>query len=631
MVNTFMDRGLTLVPLVSPADLKAIAEKNSSEVRLTAKESIEGLMSTAAAQRVFAVEPGGMVETRARDDVRRVVGGSDAGDFPQSLVGPITNYIMSLKEPTFQYSPKATDALAEREAARTMPKGKLIAKGETIVKQGERISDTQYEKMVQARNALDQEVAMAHPWAKWLSRLGRVLLVLILTVAGTIYITRLNDAGVTLRRAWAVCGLLLGTLLTAKVGVSAFPQTMYLLGIAPSLLAAIILVIAYNQRFALGVAAIHGLLVTLTLRQNFDFYLTLLAGVTVFSFGLSEIRTRGKLITVGAAASAVMFAMVWAIGLARMGASTWMPGMWGGEAAIIDVPWLWLQSLYAALSGIVVAMLAQAILPSVEHIFRITTAMTLLELGDANKPLLRRLSQEAAGTFNHSLTVGIMAEAAGNAIGADGLLCRVGAYYHDVGKLSKPQYFIENQAAGHPNRHDKLSPAMSLLIIVGHVKDGIELAREYGLPSVVHQFIAQHHGTTLVEYFFHAARKKAERVDSSGGVGNVAVSESEFRYPGPKPQTREAAIVMICDGCESVVRSIDEPTPGRIEAAVHTMIMKRLMDGQFSECDLTLRELSVIEETLTRTLGGIHHGRVAYPTAARDDNGAGDLVISQPA
>src|SRR6185503_17325430 len=130
--------------------------------------------------------------------------------------------------------------------------------------------------------------------------------------------------------------------------------------------------------------------------------------------------------------------------------------------------------------------------------------------------------------------------------------CRVGAYYHDVGKLSKPQYFIENQAAGHPNRHDKLSPAMSLLIIVGHVKDGIELAREYGLPWVVHQFIAQHHGTTLVEYFFHAARKRAEQGDSA------AVSDTEFRYPGPKPQTRETAIVMICDGCESIVRSIDE-------------------------------------------------------------------------
>jgi putative nucleotidyltransferase with HDIG domain len=220
------------------------------------------------------------------------------------------------------------------------------------------------------------------------------------------------------------------------------------------------------------------------------------------------------------------------------------------------------------------------------------------------------------------LTVGIMAEAAGNAIGANGLLARVGAYYHDVGKLSKPQYFIENQNPGHPNRHDKLSPAMSLLIIVGHVKDGIELAREYALPWVIHQFIAQHHGTTLVEYFFHAARKRAEQIENA-----PQVSETEFRYPGPRPQTTEAAIVMICDSCESVVRSIDEPTPGRIEAAVHNMIMKRLLDSQFSECDLTLRDLSIIEETLVRTLVGIHHGRISYPTKSEPSAD----VISQPA
>jgi putative nucleotidyltransferase with HDIG domain len=292
----------------------------------------------------------------------------------------------------------------------------------------------------------------------------------------------------------------------------------------------------------------------------------------------------------------------------------------------IDMQWVGMESLWGAACGVIVAMVALAVLPPIERTFSMTTAMTLLELCDANKPLLRRLSQEAAGTFNHSLTVGIMAEAAGNAIGANGLLCRVGAYYHDVGKLSKPQYFIENQTAGGPNRHDKLSPAMSLLIIVGHVKDGIELAREYGLPRVVHQFIAQHHGTTLVEYFYHAAKKRAEQ-----GEEGVTVSDTEFRYPGPKPQTREAAILMICDGCESSVRAIEEPTAGRIETCVHNMIMKRLMDGQFAECDLTLRDLSMIEESLVRTLAAIHHGRVAYPASPSAGPVSDIGGIAQPA
>jgi hypothetical protein len=349
-----------------------------------------------------------------------------------------------------------------------------------------------------------------------------------------------------------------------------------------------------------------------------DFYLAMLAGIAVFSFGLREIRTRGKLIEMGLFAGMAIFVTVWALGLARLIGSIWDPWIVSTDLRVVGM-----ESLWGAAGGMLVSMVTSAILPPVERVFKITTAMTLLELCDANKPLLRRLQQEAPGTFNHSLTVGIMAEAAGNVIGANGLLCRAGAYYHDVGKLSKPQYFIENQTGGAPNRHEKLSPAMSLLIIVGHVKDGIELAREYKLPWVIHQFIGQHHGTTLVEYFYHAARKRQQ----AGGEGDHGeVSETEFRYPGPKPQTREAAVVMICDACESIVRSIEEPTPGRIEAAVHTLIEKRLMDGQFNECDLTLRQLSVIEEKLTRTLAGIHHGRVAYP-----GNGANAGLGDSPA
>jgi len=243
----------------------------------------------------------------------------------------------------------------------------------------------------------------------------------------------------------------------------------------------------------------------------------------------------------------------------------------------------------------------------------------LLELADLNQPLLRRLAAEAPGTFNHCLVLGTLAEAAGNAIGGNGLLCRVGAYYHDIGKLSKPQYFIENKT-GAANRHEKLSPAMSLLIIVGHVKDGIELAREYRLPRLVSQFIAEHHGTTLVEYFYHAARERQAR-EADARPDTPEVSETEFRYPGPRPQSRETAILMICDSVEGAVRSLAEPIPGRIESTVHQIVMKRLMDGQFSECDLTLRELSLIEQSLTHALTGVYHGRVAYPTYA----------VSQPA
>jgi hypothetical protein len=201
--------------------------------------------------------------------------------------------------------------------------------------------------------------------------------------------------------------------------------------------------------------------------------------------------------------------------------------------------------------------------------------------------------------------IGSIAEAAAESIGRNGLLCRVGAYYHDVGKINKPSYFIENEF-GSESRHTELSPALSQLIIVGHVKDGIELAKEYGLPAVLMQFIEAHHGTTLVEYFYHEAKKKLDENHST-------VSEVEFRYPGPKPRTKEAAIVMLADSVEGAVRSLHEITPPKIETVIHNMAMKRLQDGQFDECDLTLGELSTIEASMAKTLAAHHHGRIAYP------------------
>jgi hypothetical protein len=237
--------------------------------------------------------------------------------------------------------------------------------------------------------------------------------------------------------------------------------------------------------------------------------------------------------------------------------------------------------------------------------------MTLLDYSVANQPLLKRLAIEAPGTYSHSLLIGSIAEAAAEAIGRNGLLCRVGSYYHDIGKINKPGYFVENQL-GSISWHKELSPAMSQLIIVGHIKDGIELAKEFGLPAVLQQFIETHHGTTLVEYFYNEALKQHEQKDSSD---TLLPSEGDFRYPGPKPRTKEAAIVMLADAAEGAVRSLSEPTPTKIEAVVHNMAMKRLQDGQFDECDLSLRELSQIEASISKSLAAHHHGRIAYPKA----------------
>jgi hypothetical protein len=237
--------------------------------------------------------------------------------------------------------------------------------------------------------------------------------------------------------------------------------------------------------------------------------------------------------------------------------------------------------------------------------------MTLLELADASHPLFRRLHEEAPGTYNHSLQVATLAESAAEAIGANSLLCRVGSYYHDVGKITKPDYFIENQADG-VNRHMNLTPSVSHQIIVEHVKYGVEMAREYKLSKAIWPFIEQHHGTTLVEYFYRQACR-----GTSGGQ-SVEVTEAQFRYPGPKPRSREAAILMLADAVESATRCLGEFSPAKIDLLVHNLAMKRLLDRQFDECDLTMRDLELIQSAMIKTVTSIYHGRIAYPPAAQE-------------
>ena len=239
--------------------------------------------------------------------------------------------------------------------------------------------------------------------------------------------------------------------------------------------------------------------------------------------------------------------------------------------------------------------------------FDVQTDISLLELGDVQHPLLQELVRRAPGTYNHSINVASIAETASDAIGANGLLVRVGAYFHDIGKMLKPAYFVENQGPD-GNRHETLQPAMSTLVIIAHVKDGADLARRHHLPQSIIDFIEQHHGTTLVEYFY---RREAQRLKEDPDAGEL--DETTFRYPGPKPQTKEAAVLMLADVVESASRALVDPTPARIESLVHDLAMKRLLDGQFDECGLTLSELRTIEDSLVKSLTAVYHGRVKYP------------------
>jgi putative nucleotidyltransferase with HDIG domain len=361
--------------------------------------------------------------------------------------------------------------------------------------------------------------------------------------------------------------------------------------IVPLLVFALTVAIAFDADLALLLAAEVALVAVIGLGRGLADYVTLTAAAAAMIFSTGRIRSRSKLIHVGLWAGAVAVAT-------QVGAS------------LLEERALDRQLLYEAgrtgLWTLLAGFLMTGLLPFIERWCGVLTDLSLMEVGDVSHPLLQELVRRAPGTYNHSINVASIGEAAAEAIGARGLLVRVGAYFHDVGKMLKPSYFIENQSQ--ENRHESLVPAMSTLIIVAHVKEGVELARQHNLPQPIVDIIAEHHGTTLVEYFYRRATELSQ-ADPNG----TEIDEQSFRYPGPKPSTRESAVLMLADAVESAGRALTEPTPGRIAGLVHDLAMKRLLDGQFDECGLTLEELETIERSLVKSLTAVYHGRVKYP------------------
>jgi cyclic-di-AMP phosphodiesterase PgpH len=279
--------------------------------------------------------------------------------------------------------------------------------------------------------------------------------------------------------------------------------------------------------------------------------------------------------------------------------------------------------------GLLAGIIATGILPLVEVSFGFTTDIKLLELGNLDQPLLRELMVQAPGTYHHSVIISNMVEATAKAINANPLLAKVSAYYHDIGKIKKPLYFIENQMGGE-NRHEKLAPSMSSLILISHVKDGVELAREHRLGREIIDIIQQHHGTNLISYFYHKAQERV--LTKSGKVTDV--KEEDFRYPGPKPQTKEVGLVMLADMVEAASRSLVDPTPARIQGMVQKIINKVFSDGQLDECELTLKDLHEIAKGFNKTLSGIFHQRIEYPEIAakgakKARNGSADQIPAE--
>jgi hypothetical protein len=547
------------------------------------------------------------VEDKALPEVINVTA-RDAG-----FTGParelVGKRLLSEPRPTFSFDAAAT-AKAQNDAADAVQPVRAVSPvGQVIFQRGEVLSQPQADLF---RAELAHYGTHAELWQRWLRMSGIAAAVAAITAAlagyTSLFCPRIRN---NLSRMIGVAAILVAGLAVAAFASAALPQFSAVAAVAPTVFVAMLICIAYDRRSALAYGILHGLMVCVALRESAGTVAIMIAGISCVVWTLHDVRDRNSIFrtsifaAVGVSAATVVFSLI----------ERPLPPAIVGE--IVQ------DALLSAAGMIVVGGVALFLLPLLERAFNVTTGLTLMELRDPKQPLLRELQQRAPGTYTHSLNVAGIAEAAAEAIGADGLLTYVGALYHDVGKMNKPEYFVENQTRGF-NRHDKLSPAMSLLIIVGHVKDGVELAREFSLPRNIRHFIEAHHGTTLVEFFFHRARKLAQAAGAPGvrheddGVEPEDVylpDEFEYRYPGPKPRSKECAILMVADAVESASRTLSDPTPSRIEALVRSIAHKRLMDGQFDDCDLTLRDLNLIVESVSRTLSSMFHGRVAYPEA----------------
>jgi len=360
----------------------------------------------------------------------------------------------------------------------------------------------------------------------------------------------------------------------------------------------ILVMLLYNDlHLALIMSFASSVLVGFVLGNRFDLMIVYFTGSLIGAFSVKDARTRAELINAGFMIS--IFQVLCIILLDPY------------KDFLLGKNFLFNYFRPLFLNGFISAFIVMAILKVFEYLFGVLTNFSLLELSDFNHPLLKKMILEAPGTYHHSLFVGNLSEAAANSVGANTLLCRVGAYYHDIGKIDKPEYFTENQIF-EANKHDDLEPTMSRLVIFNHVKNGVDMAQKYNLHPKIVDFIQEHHGKSLMHYFYQRAVSEAPEHEE--------VDEQTFRYPGPKPQTREVAIVMLADSVEGACRALEDPTPSRIDETVHKIINNKFIDGQLDECDLTLKDIELIGMTFTRVLAAMYHTRVKYPEK-KNDNG----------
>jgi len=492
----------------------------------------------------------------------------------------VTDFVNSILNVNLSYDKEATESEKRLKAEEVQPIYNIIEvkRNESILSKGERIGKDHIEKLKGIEQS-EPSVMKAGGAFAILILVGLFMLVTVLYLK--FYEPSLAAGNKELVLLSFITILML--IVAKAIVMSPWPSNLVPVAVASMLIAILI-----NSRLAIITTCFLSVLIGMISGNRLDIAGMSLVGGIIGIFAMKGVRRRSQVITAGLC-----------VGFANM---SYLIGM--GLIRALDFKIAITESFFGFTSGLISAVIVTGVLPIFENIFKVTTDISLLELADLNHPILKEMVMKAPGTYHHSLVVGNLAEAACEAIKANPLLARVSSYFHDIGKIEKAPYFSENQLSSVDSAHDKLSPTMSSLIITNHVKNGVELAKKYKLNRNIIDIINQHHGTGLVFYFFKRALEK---------VTDEEVGEQSFRYPGPKPQTKEAACVLLADSVEAASRTLDDPTPSRIKGLVRKVINNKFIDGQLDECDLTLKDLERISEVFTHILTGIFHTRVKYP------------------
>jgi cyclic-di-AMP phosphodiesterase PgpH len=531
----------------------------------------------------------------------KIIGQPLLENIDYTLRDTIVDLAQRLVQPNITLNRSETEERKKRAEAEIKPVLHRIKAGEMLLREGERVTKVQLLKLKAYQKEIENEQILS-------SSIGYALIILcILMTTYILYMHRQSRTDLTNNKNLLfIASVLVTFFFIARISASlaeslahytSFPISASSISYGiPLASGAMTICLFLGIELAIPMALLTAIGTAIIFKNRFDIFLYFLINSSMAAYWIQNCRERKVFIKAGLKLGVMNIILVTIIDSYLQGSS------------ITKLLWDW---AFAFAGGVGAGIVTAGITPLIEIAFGYTTDIKLLELANLDQPILRRLMIEAPGTYHHSVVVGTIVEAAASEIGANSLLAKVCGYYHDIGKIKKPLYFIENQTDG-VNRHDKLAPSMSSLILIAHIKDGVEIAKENKLGQAIIDTIRQSHGTSLISFFYEKAKQLK---------GEDAVNIDNFRYPGPKPQTREAGLVMLADIVEAAARTLANPTPSKIQGLVQNLINKAFSDGQLDDCELTLKDLHKIAKSFYNILSGMYHHRIEYPEKPLLGNG----------